>query len=152
MRSRTQYPGVRTGNGRALAAIAMAGVAAVVLAGCTSSDRPVEHPSRILQTVDTRLAADGSITAISDTAIAVGQHDSSSSVTQHDAAEAARDLPLRVTTQYTTSKKSGTDLADLAGYSGRVDLDPAGVRRRSSGRRSASRRRRCSPARPRATS
>lgn len=123
MRSRTQYPGIRTGNGRALAAIAMAGVAAVVLAGCTSSDRPVEHPSRILQTVDTRLAADGSITAISDTAIAVGQHDSSSSVTQHDAAEASRDLPLRVTTQYTTSKKSGTDLQDLAGYSGRVEID-----------------------------
>lgn len=110
-------------NGRALAAVAMAGAAAVVLAGCTSSDRAVENPSRVLQTVDTRLAADGSITTISDTAISVGKDDSSSSVTEHEAAKAARDLPLRVTTQYTTSKKSGTDLADLAGYSGRVEID-----------------------------
>ncbi|PZF15205.1 hypothetical protein DEJ25_00190 [Curtobacterium sp. MCPF17_011] len=101
----------------------MAGAAAIVLAGCTSSDRAVENPSRVLQTVDTRLAADGSITTISDTAISIGADDSSSAVTEHEAAKAAADLPLRVTTQYTTAKKSGTDLADLAGYSGRVEID-----------------------------
>jgi hypothetical protein len=123
MSLRMLHPGVRTKNGRALAAVAMAGAAAVVLAGCTSTDRAVENPSRVLQTVDTRLAADGSITTISDTAISVGADDSSSSVTEHEAAKAARDLPLRVTTQYTTAKKSGTDLADLAGYSGRVEID-----------------------------
>lgn len=123
MSLRMLHPGVRTKNGRALAAVAMAGAAAMVLAGCTSSDRAVENPSRVLQTVDTRLAADGSITTISDTAISVGKDDSSSSVTEHEAAKAARDLPLRVTTQYTTTKKSGTDLADLAGYSGRVEID-----------------------------
>ncbi|PZE69565.1 hypothetical protein [Curtobacterium sp. MCBD17_021] len=83
----------------------------------------MENPSRVLQTVDTRLAADGSITTISDTAISVGADDSSSEVTEHEAAKAASDLPLRVTTQYTTAKKSGTDLADLAGYSGRVEID-----------------------------
>ncbi|WP_146244276.1 hypothetical protein [Curtobacterium sp. MCBD17_032] len=83
----------------------------------------MENPSRVLQTVDTRLAADGSITTISDTAISVGNDGSSSAVTEHEAAKAATDLPLRVTTQYTTAKKSGTDLADLAGYSGRVEID-----------------------------
>jgi hypothetical protein len=123
MSLRMLHPGVRTKNGRVLAVVAMAGAAAVVLAGCTSTDRAVENPSRVLQTVDTRLAADGSITTISDTAISVGADDSSSSVTEHEAAKAARDLPLRVTTQYTTAKKSGTDLADLAGYSGRVEID-----------------------------
>lgn len=123
MSLRTLHPGVRTRNSRALAVVAMAGAAAVVLAGCTSTDRAVENPSRVLQTVDTRLAADGSITTISDTAISVGKDDSSSSVTEHEAAKAAGDLPLRVTTQYTTAKKSGTDLADLAGYSGRVEID-----------------------------
>ncbi|MCP1503194.1 hypothetical protein J2Y89_001938 [Curtobacterium herbarum] len=117
------HPGVRTRNGRALAVVAMAGAAALVLSGCTSSDQTVEKPSRVLQTVDTKLAADGSITAISDTAISVGKDGSSSSVTEHDTAKAATDLPLRVTTQYTTAKKSGTDLADLAGYSGRVEID-----------------------------
>lgn len=123
MSLRMLHPGVRTRNGRALAVVAVAGAAALVLSGCTSSDRTVEKPSRVLQTVDTKLAADGSITAISDTAISVGKDGSSSSVTEHDAAKAATDLPLRVTTQYTTAKKSGTDLADLAGYSGRVEID-----------------------------
>ncbi|PZF63203.1 hypothetical protein DEJ33_14360 [Curtobacterium sp. MCPF17_047] len=103
--------------------VAVAGAAALVLSGCTSSDRTVDKPSRVLQTVDTKLAADGSITAISDTAISVGTDGSSSAVTEHDTAKAAADLPLRVTTQYTTAKKSGTDLADLAGYSGRVEID-----------------------------
>jgi hypothetical protein len=123
MSLRMLHPGVRTESGRALAVVAMAGAAALVLSGCTSSDQTVEKPSRVLQTVDTKLAADGSITAISDTAISVGKDGSSSSVTEHDAAKAATDLPLRVTTQYTTAKKSGTDLADLAGYSGRVEID-----------------------------
>lgn len=123
MSLRMLHPGVRTRNGRALAVVAMAGAAALVLSGCTSSDRTVEKPSRVLQTVDTKLASDGSITAISDTAISVGKDGSSSSVTEHDTAKAATDLPLRVTTQYTTAKKSGTDLADLAGYSGRVEID-----------------------------
>lgn len=123
MSLRMLHPGVRTKNGRALAVVAMAGAAALVLAGCTTSDRAVEKPSRVLQTVDTQLAADGSITTISDTAISVGKDRSSSAVTEHDAAKAAADLPLRVTTQYTTAKKSGTDLADLAGYSGRVEID-----------------------------
>ena len=123
MSLRMLHPGVRTRNGRALAVVAVAGAAALVLSGCTSSDQTVEKPSRVLQTVDTKLAADGSITAISDTAISVGKDGSSSSVTEHDTAKAATDLPLRVTTQYTTAKKSGTDLADLAGYSGRVEID-----------------------------
>jgi hypothetical protein len=123
MSLRMLHPGVGTRNGRALAVAALVGAAALVLSGCTSSDQTVAKPSRVLQTVDTKLAADGSITAISDTAISVGKDGSSSSVTEHDAAKAATDLPLRVTTQYTTAKKSGTDLADLAGYSGRVEID-----------------------------
>lgn len=123
MSLRMLHPGVRTRNGRALAVVAVAGAAALVLSGCTSSDRTVDKPSRVLQTVDTKLAADGSITAISDTAISVGTDGSSSAVTEHDTAKAAADLPLRVTTQYTTAKKSGTDLADLAGYSGRIEID-----------------------------
>lgn len=115
--------GARSTTRRLVGAVAVTGVAALVLAGCTSDDKPVADPSRILQTVDTHLAADGSITSISDTAISVAGKDSSSATTDHDPAKAAGDLPLRITTQYSTSKKTGTDLADLDGYSGRIAID-----------------------------
>jgi len=108
---------------RVLGAVAVTGALVLVLAGCTGQDKPVTDPSRILQTVDTRLAADGSVRSIQDTAISVAGKDSSSAVTDHDPAKAAGDLPLRVTTQYTTPKKTGSDLADLDGYSGRVEID-----------------------------
>lgn len=106
-----------------MGAVAVTGIAALVLAGCTSNDKPVTDPSRVLQTVDTRLAADGSISSISDTAISVAGKESSSATTDHDPAKAAGDLPLRITTQYSTAKKTGTDLADLDGYSGRIAID-----------------------------
>lgn len=112
-------------RGRIVAAVAIAGAVAVVAAGCTSNgDKQVADPSRVLQTVDTRLSPNGSITGISDTAISVATSDrSSSKTTEHDPAKAAADLPIRVTTQYTSAKGSGTDLSDLDGYSGRVEID-----------------------------
>ncbi len=114
----------RAGNtGAFLAAVAVTGTLILVLAGCTGRDKPVADPSRILQTVDTRLAADGSVRSIQDTAISVSGKGSSSATTDHDPSKAAGDLPLRVTTQYTTSKGTGSDLADLDGYSGRVEID-----------------------------
>ncbi|WIB59857.1 hypothetical protein DEJ13_15660 [Curtobacterium sp. MCLR17_007] len=108
---------------RVLGAAALTGAAALVLAGCTAGAEPVKDPSRVLQTVDTRLAADGAVRSIQGTAISVSGTDSSSATTDHDPAKATSDLPLRVTTQYTTSKTTGSDLADLDGYSGRVEID-----------------------------
>ncbi|WP_222126889.1 hypothetical protein [Curtobacterium pusillum] len=115
--------GARPTERRILGAVAVTGALVLVLAGCTGPDKPVADPSRILQTVDTRLAADGSVQSIQDTAISVAGKDSSSATTDHDPAKAAGDLPLRVTTQYTTAKKTGSDLSDLDGYSGRIEID-----------------------------
>lgn len=121
--NRAGTTGARQAGQRILGAAALTGVVALVLAGCTARDDTVEDPSRVLQTVDTRLAADGSVRSIQDTAISVAGKESSSTTTDHDPAKAAGDLPLRVTTQYTTAKKTGSDLADLDGYSGRVEID-----------------------------
>lgn len=105
-------------------AIAMFGAVALLASGCTSQPKQVAHPSRVLQTVDTTVAADGSITDVSDTTIAVASSgDTSSTTTDHDPAKVVADLPIRVTTQYRTSKKTGTDLADLDGYTGRLEID-----------------------------
>lgn len=114
--------GARPG-GRLAGVVAVSAVVALTLAGCTADQRQVDDPSRLLQTVDTTLTPNGSIRAISDTTIAVGADGSSSTTTDHDVAKAAGDLPLRITTQYTTTKRSGTDLSDLDGYSGRVEVD-----------------------------
>ncbi|QKS13148.1 hypothetical protein HUN58_05045 [Curtobacterium sp. Csp1] len=114
--------GARPGA-RLAGVVAVSAVVALTLAGCTADQRQVDDPSRLLQTVDTTLTPNGSVRAISDTTIAVGADGSSSTTTDHDVAKAAGDLPLRITTQYTTTKRSGTDLSDLDGYSGRVEVD-----------------------------
>ena len=102
---------------------AVVGVVALVVTGCTADQDQVTDPSRVLQTVDTSLSTNGSVTAVSDTTISVAGKRSSSRTVDHDVAKAAADLPLRVTTQYTTAERSGTDLADLDGFSGRVEID-----------------------------
>ncbi|PZF55384.1 hypothetical protein DEJ23_11925 [Curtobacterium sp. MCSS17_008] len=103
--------------------VAVTGAVALVLAGCTADQDQVTDPSRVLQTVDTTLTTNGAVNAVSDTTISVAGKRSSSKTVDHDVTKAAGDLPLRITTQYTTDKRSGTDLADLDGYSGRVEID-----------------------------
>ncbi len=114
--------GARTGD-RLIGGVAITGALALVLVGCTADQDQVADPSRVLQTVDTVLTTNGAVSAVSDTTISVAGDRSSSKTTQHEAADAAADLPLRITTQYTTDKRSGTDLGDLDGYSGRVEID-----------------------------
>ena len=112
-------------GGRALGVVAMAGVVALLATACTSEPTVVENPSKVLQTVDTALATDGSITAVSSTAISVDDATRTSSTTtaEHVPADVAGDLPLRISTQYRTTDGTGTDLADLDGYDGRVEIE-----------------------------
>jgi hypothetical protein len=122
MLTRAGGTGNRQGS-RIAGVVAVTGALALVLAGCTADQDQVTDPSRVLQTVDTTLTTNGAVNAISDTTISVAGERSSSKTVDHDVQDAAGDLPLRITTQYTTDKRSGTDLADLDGYSGRVEID-----------------------------
>ncbi|MDP9737691.1 MULTISPECIES: hypothetical protein [unclassified Curtobacterium] len=122
MLTRAGGTGNRQGS-RIAGVVAVTGALALVLAGCTADQDQVTDPSRVLQTVDTTLTTNGAVNAISDTTISVAGTRSSSKTVDHDVQDAAGDLPLRITTQYTTDKRSGTDLADLDGYSGRVEID-----------------------------
>ncbi|HAQ9640160.1 TPA: hypothetical protein IYE67_003092, partial [Enterococcus faecium] len=101
------------------------GVVAVVVTGCTSAAPAVATPTRVLQTVETSLSSDGSITAVDSTAISVDDSTgtSTSATTVHTPSDVADDLPIRVTTSYRTSDGSGSDLADLEGHDGRVEID-----------------------------
>lgn len=122
MLTRAGGTGTRSGS-RIAGVVAVTGALALVLSGCTADQDQVTDPSRVLQTVDTTLTTNGAVNAISDTTISVAGKRSSSKTVDHDVKDAAGDLPLRITTQYTTDKRSGTDLADLDGYSGRVEID-----------------------------
>lgn len=112
-------------GGRALGAIATVGVVVLLATACTSGDTEVDNPSKILQTVDTALASDGSITAVSSTTISVDDAagTSSTATAEHAPADVAGDLPIRVSTQYRTDDATGTDLDDLDGYDGRIEID-----------------------------
>jgi hypothetical protein len=112
-------------HGRAIALVGVVGVVAVVAAGCTSAAPAVATPTRVLQTVETSLSSDGSITAVDSTAISVDDSTgtSTSATTVHTPSDVADDLPIRVTTSYRTSDGSGSDLADLEGHDGRVEID-----------------------------
>ncbi|GAA3327326.1 hypothetical protein GCM10017711_30610 [Paeniglutamicibacter sulfureus] len=78
----------------------------------------------MLQSVNVDLASNGSISAVNGTAISVDDATggSSSADTAYIPGEVANDLPVRVSTQYRTAEKTGTNLEELAGYTGRIEI------------------------------
>jgi len=110
---------------RGLSVVAVVGVVAVVATGCTGGAPEVTDPTRVLQSVATTLSSDGSITAVDSTTVSVDDTTgtTSTSSTEHAPADVADDLPIRVSTSYRAGDRSGTDLADLDGFDGRVEID-----------------------------
>ncbi|SDT06832.1 coiled-coil domain-containing protein [Microlunatus soli] len=117
----------RIGPARSLqAGTAAIMVALLVLVGCSPGDKtPNTPPNRVLQSVDVQMTPDGTTTAIDGTAVSVRENasDATTQSTTYSPRDVADDLPVRVTTAYRTADRTGTDLADLAGYSGRVEID-----------------------------
>lgn len=93
-------------------------------ASCTNAPDVVGTPSRVLQSVNVDLASNGSISAVNGTAISVDDTtgESSSADTSYAPGEVANDLPVRVSAQYRTAEKTGTNLEELAGYTGRIEI------------------------------
>lgn len=109
---------------RGPAAVVLAGL--LVLVGCTTQDQgPDLPPQRILQSVGVQLAPDGGMTKIESTTVAVRENaaDATTESTVYSPHEVADDLPVRVSTAYRTGDRTGTNLADLAGHTGRVEID-----------------------------
>src|SRR4051794_40267520 len=108
------------------AAAAMA--ALLVVAGCTADQpKPQTPPNRILQSVAVQMTPDGTMTAINGTAVSVRDNaaDATTEDTTYSPKDVAADLPVRVSASYRTADRSGTNLSDLAGYSGRIEIDLA---------------------------
>lgn len=100
---------------------------AVVLAGgvVTGTQLLPAHaaPERVLQGVDVAVGSDGRVRTITSTAVRQSSDEVVDDVEELDAAEHAADLPVRVQTQWRMDGRSGTDLADIEGESGRVVVE-----------------------------
>ncbi|MGL3807882.1 hypothetical protein ACSYDW_17525 [Paeniglutamicibacter sp. R2-26] len=101
-------------------------VAALALTtSCTNTPQAIGTPSRVLQSVNVSLAPNGAITTVNGTAVSVDDAtgNSSSVDTVYETEKVANDLPVRVSTQYRTAEKTGSNLEELAGYNGRVEIE-----------------------------
>lgn len=112
-----------------LVALAIAVTLAVTKPWASTKDRDdVAAPAagdRVLQSVDVTMQGDGALTRVGDTVVVAraqgGPADTYS--TTYDPTKVVDQLPVRVLTAYGTDQGSGTDLADLKGYSGRVTIN-----------------------------
>ncbi|MFT4189577.1 MAG: hypothetical protein QM621_13495 [Aeromicrobium sp.] len=107
------------------AAVVTTALALLVMAGCSIFAPTPPSPSRVLQSVDVVLDSDGAISTIEGSAVYVDEMsgETRSELTDYDAAEVVDDLPVRVTTEYRSDEGAGSDLEDLAGYTGRVTIE-----------------------------
>lgn len=81
-------------------------------------------PQKVLQSVAVKLDRDGSLTSITSTTIRKdGEGSTEDDEKTHDPSKVGGKLPLRVLTSYRLGSKSGTDLSDLEGKSGRIHID-----------------------------
>ena len=107
-----------------VALVAVGGALVVVKA--TSDDDQVgslADASRVLQSVNVQVAPDGDLLEIESSATGITTADEQfTSNETHTPRSAASDLPVRVLTSYRTKDKSGTDLSDLDGYTGPLDI------------------------------
>ena len=110
----------RRGSGRA----ALAAVAAVAM---TAAAAPLvlaqEPPREVLQTVAVDVGTDGTVFRLLSTDVARGDGGTDTTRRSLDPVEHADELPVRVTTGYVHDGKVGTDLADLDGVDGLVEVD-----------------------------
>ena len=108
---------------RVIAAMVAVG-ALVTVTACTNGQAEIT-PTRLLQSVSVGVTTDAAIQSVSSTTIAIGSSPSetSSESATFTPADVADDIPVRIRTSYRTADSSGTDLSDLKGYSGRVEID-----------------------------
>jgi hypothetical protein len=112
---------------RRVQTIAKTGAVGVVAAGLIVTGLQAAaqaSPEKVLQAVDVKLGQDGTVNAISSTAVRQGSDGKTKDDEKtHDPSKVADELPIRVLTAYRFGKKSGTDLNDLKDKKGRVYID-----------------------------
>lgn len=112
-------------SGIAAFALSASVVMAPVGAAEESSDVPTKS-DRVLQSVDVSVGTGSNITSVVDTHVSFSVDDGAEVATEtaeHTPADVVEQLPVRILTSYRTDEGTGTDLADLEGYSGKVTIE-----------------------------
>lgn len=119
------FAGRRSASRRALSAV----IISIGLIGTTScayapETEPISDPVKLLQNVRVSLTPAAEIQTVEGTTIAVSAAgDSSSEDTTYDAAQVVGELPVRVSLQYRAGTKYGSDLTELRGHTGPVEIN-----------------------------
>jgi predicted nucleic acid-binding Zn-ribbon protein len=117
--------GRRNAPGRALGAVLVA-LGLIATTSCSQAPEPkaVDNPVKLLQSVRVGLSPAAGVETIAGTTISVSAAgDSSAADTSYDAAQVVGELPVRVSLQYRAGEKSGSDLTELQGHTGPVEID-----------------------------
>jgi uncharacterized protein YukE len=84
----------------------------------------VSNPVKLLQSVRVGLSPAAGVETIDGTTISVSAAGGSSAEdTKYDAAQVVGELPVRVSLQYRAGEKSGSDLTELRGHAGAVEIN-----------------------------
>lgn len=105
-------------------ALALGGVGDEPTVPIPLSEVPLDA-TNVLQTVSLQVGHDGTIRTVTSDAVAENAEKMKSSEVwnEYSPAEVVDALPVRLTTSYRTDTSQGTNLADLAGYTGRVVIE-----------------------------
>lgn len=122
---RQHNPSHRRAQGKALGAVLIT-LGLIATASCSQAPAPVpvSAPVKILQNVRVGLTAAAGVATIEGTTISVSAAgDSSAAETTYNTAEVVGELPVRVSLQYRAGELSGSDLNELQGHSGPIEID-----------------------------
>lgn len=111
---------------RSAAAVAVATVLALIWAqGVTGGAQARAEEARSLESIDIAVSPSGAVTAVSGTTVSVSPDGrrAAAGTRTYAPRDVAKDLPVRVRTAYRTADGAGTDLSEIAGYTGRVTVD-----------------------------
>ena len=99
-------------------------IAALTLSACGGTGFDQSSATKVIQSVDVNLDPAGAITEVASNAVYLDELSgkSNSNTDDYSVEEVVEDLPVRVSTQYTTDDGSGSNLDDLEGHTGRVDI------------------------------
>ena len=111
---------------RSAAAVAVVTVLALIWAqGVTGGTQARAEEARSLESIDIAVSPSGAVTAVSGTTVSVSPDGrrAAAGTRTYAPRDVAKDLPVRVRTAYRTADGAGTDLSEIAGYTGRVTVD-----------------------------
>ncbi|MCQ2002099.1 hypothetical protein [Arthrobacter zhaoxinii] len=118
-------PGRSVASRRRLGAVLVA-IGLFATTSCTQEPEPepVSNPVKLLQNVRVDLSNAAGVETIEGTTISVAADGTSSAEdAQYNTDETVGELPVRVSLQYRAGEKSGSDLAELEGHSGPVEIN-----------------------------